>query len=151
MSCLWLVEDDDIVLRDLVPLLVQELAISVHVIRTEEDFRNQYQELAAQKPPSAAVFDIWLSWTSARFRPTLPPPECSNRQVAGVRCRKLLGSLASTKDVPVVYYSFFSPADVSEVKGDVFMQKRGGYRGLIEYLRQILNKPECPEGNAYRS
>jgi hypothetical protein len=146
MRSVWLVEDDDILTRELAPQLEDKLQTRVRLIRTEEEFRREYQDLAKTDPPAVTIFDIWLRWTSTSLL-SLPPEECRNDQVAGVRCRRLLADLPSTMNVPAVYYSFFSLADVRNlIHGDVFMTKRGTHKGLIEYLRQLLAKANLPGG-----
>jgi hypothetical protein len=136
---IWWLEDDDILIDDLCPLLEVMFGLPVKIILTEEEFRDTYRDLSAEYPPALIILDVMLMWTHPRKVMTLPPPECIDHQKAGIRCRDMLASFPATNQVPRVFYSLLSAEDLhGGTRGDIFLTRRAGHRELLACIQTLL-------------
>ncbi len=149
MTHIWLVDDDPLLLKDLVPCLENELGVEVKVFQTEAVFRSCFQEVAVSSPPSVVVLDVMLMWTMPGPQIISRAEGCSDSQKAGFRCRDLLKSFASTRRVPVVFYTFLSSGDCDRLSHpDPVITKRAEHHELLAKIRRMLGEPAVQ--NAYR-
>src|SRR5215210_5563790 len=91
-----------------VALMIGELeeafpGVKTEWIKTELDFNNQIDAIAAD-PPAAVIVDIMLRWTDPVPNISLPPATeaAEGFYKAGFRCEKKLAERETTKDIPVI-------------------------------------------------
>jgi CheY-like chemotaxis protein len=113
------VEDDDIQEKSIMAQLRKEFrGNKVEAISTEHQFRAELPRIA-DRPPDVVVMDVMLRWTDPSRN--MPPRDEDVRREgpnrAGFRCKKLLASRESTRNIPVILYTVLEKADIGHELG----------------------------------
>jgi len=123
--------------------------VSVQRIRTEADFYQFADEIAADALPDLVILDVMLPWASAV--PDFPaPPEEVKRDGffrAGLRCQRFLADNAKTRKIPVVLYSILEAKDlrddldvIPEECRPLHLQKHHDVTPLLAAIRSIFTR-----------
>ena len=116
----------------------------VQVMRTEREFRDRLDEIAAP-PPALFILDVMLRWDHPGPAPTVRPPEVEEEgwRRAGIRLQELLAQRPSTAATPVILLSVLKAKelqhDIDRLPAHVhFLEKSESLDHLIELVRSIL-------------
>ena len=137
-----LVEDDHLQTDHVSTELKRLLGADVHCIRTEQEFREQLDDIAA-RPPDVLVIDVMLRWADPSPGVEEPPPDVREGgfQKAGLRCQKFLATRPQTAKLPVILYSVLEGGDLRGSVNDAgvaYVTKDANVENLVGAIRGCM-------------
>ncbi len=120
----------------------------ITLIKTELEFCNRLEELAAN-PPDVIIMDVMLQWTTPSEHMKKPPREVieGSHHMAGLRCEERLRKLEGTKNVPVILYTVLEQADLEHRFGGVIpehikhLRKESDPEPLFTLIQDVTELP----------
>lgn len=146
MKQIWLLEDDS----NQAAAISEEIErrgwpIQLNIIRTESDFRTQFQSLS-RKLPDLYIIDVMLTWRTLTLQTLNDRSRIGEPMDAGFRCVREIAQDADARGTPIIIYSVLDSADLAS-KAEalpipvVLLEKAGDERQelLMEHIAKRLS------------
>ena len=128
-----LVEDDPFHAQVVCAALKSKIGCGVHVVASEKDFRNEYEELWY-----AAILDQMMPWTTEDDRDPFSGAPAEGPMRAGSRCYQMLKDKSLTKEVPVVFFTNLEQKTIPAGAHYVRKVTDPDLKKLIATIRQVI-------------
>jgi hypothetical protein len=143
----WLIEDDHMQAGDIEEAVKRMLSgCRLDKIRTEQEFRQRFSEIAEGRGEAVVVLDVILRWADASPSMEPRPPEVKEggADQAGFRCAKMLQQDARTKEMPIIFYSALPitefPSDLADRLGTTayYLEKGENHSELAQKIASTV-------------
>jgi hypothetical protein len=143
----WLIEDDHMQAGDIEETVERMVpGCRLDIIRTEQEFRQRFSEIAEGAGEAVVVMDVILRWADAS--PSMEPRPAEVKEggadKAGFRCAKMLQQDARTKEMPIIFYSVLPitefPSDLADQLGTAahYLEKGENHSALAQQIASSL-------------